>query len=283
MKRRIIYLSFIAIIAILSFCFLLSGCNSAISIGALNIGGSEISKDAFLAEIAEREAYNDRQFISEQWYRVKLQTLSDKESSDNKNSDNSYLSISGNVMLSSLQFRSKFRFSVNSESFNSQDDGAEITKNKLSGQVTCVDGEIYTKLKNTDYQKNNSGIKKSNNVTYFCDTLTGNSDIDDIMELIKNFDVAALLDGYINSYRFETMSFFRVPDGYAFSLSGADKIQLVVTYMEDSSRVKTLSLYLFTDKSSDSLASSTSTKLEISASTSRRISAPSNKDKYKMR
>jgi hypothetical protein len=280
MKRRIIYLSFIAI---LSFCFLLSGCNSAISISALNIGGSEISKDAFLAEIAEREAYNDRQFISEQWYRVKMQTLSDKESSDNKNSDNSYLSISGNVMLSSLQFRSKFRFSVNSESFNSQDDGTEITKNKLSGQVTCVDGEIYTKLKNTDYQKNSGGIKKSDNVTYFCDTLTDNSDINDIIELIKNFDVAALLDGYIDSYRFETMSFFRVPDGYAFSLSGADKVQLVVTYMEGSSRVKTLSLYLFTDKSSDSLASSTSTKLEISASTSRRISAPSNKDKYKMR
>lgn len=280
MKRRIIYLSFIAI---LSFCFLLSGCNSAISISALNIGGSEISKDAFLAEIAEREAYNDRQFISEQWYRVKMQTLSDKESSDNKNSDNSYLSISGNVMLSSLQFRSKFRFSVNSESFNSQDDGTEITKNKLSGQVTCVDGEIYTKLKNTDYQKNSGGIKKSDNVTYFYDTLTDNSDINDIIELIKNFDVAALLDGYIDSYRFETMSFFRVPDGYAFSLSGADKVQLVVTYMEGSSRVKTLSLYLFTDKSSDSLASSTSTKLEISASTSRRISAPSNKDKYKMR
>lgn len=280
MKRRIMYLSFIAI---LSFCFLLSGCNSAISISALHIGGSEISKDAFLAEIAEREAYNDRQFISEQWYRVKMQTLSDKESSDNKNSDNSYLSISGNVMLSSLQFRSKFRFSVNSESFNSQDDGTEITKNKLSGQVTCVDGEIYTKLKNTDYQKNSGGIKKSDNVTYFCDTLTDNSDINDIIELIKNFDVAALLDEYIDSYRFETMSFFRVPDGYAFSLSGADKIQLVVTYMEGSSRVKTLSLYLFTDKSSDSLASSTSTKLEISASTSRRISAPSNKDKYKMR
>lgn len=280
MKRRIIYLSFIAI---LSFCFLLSGCNSAISISALHIGGSEISKDAFLAEIAEREAYNDRQFISEQWYRVKMQTLSDKESSDNKNSDNSYLSISGNVMLSSLQFRSKFRFSVNSESFNSQDDGTEITKNKLSGQVTCVDGEIYTKLKDTDYQKNSGGIKKSDNVTYFCDTLTDNSDINDIIELIKNFDVAALLDGYIDSYRFETMSFFRVPDGYAFSLSGADKVQLVVTYMEGSSRVKTLSLYLFTDKSSDSLASSTSTKLEISASTSRRISAPSNKDKYKMR
>lgn len=132
---------------------MLSGCNSAISISALHIGGSEISKDAFLAEIAEREAYNDRQFISEQWYRVKMQTLSDKESSDNKNSDNSYLSISGNVMLSSLQFRSKFRFSVNSESFNSQDDGTEITKNKLSVQVTCVDGEIYTKLKDTDYQK----------------------------------------------------------------------------------------------------------------------------------
>lgn len=280
MKRRIIYLSFIAI---LSFCFLLSGCNSAISISALHIGGSEISKDAFLAEIAEREAYNDRQFISEQWYRVKMQTLSDKESSDNKNSDNSYLSISGNVMLSSLQFRSKFRFSVNSESFNSQDDGTEITKNKLSGQVTCVDGEIYTKLKDTDYQKNSGGIKKSDNVTYFCDTLTDNSDINDIIELIKNFDVAALLDGYIDSYRFETMSFFRVPDGYAFSLSGADKVQLVVTYMEGSSRVKTLSLYLFTDKSSDSLASSTSTKLEISASTSRRISVPSNKDKYKMR
>lgn len=280
MKRRIMYLSFIAI---LSFCFLLSGCNSAISISALHIGGSEISKDAFLAEIAEREAYNDRQFISEQWYRVKMQTLSDKESSDNKNSNNSYLSISGNVMLSSLQFRSKFRFSVNSESFNSQDDGTEITKNKLSGQVTCVDGEIYTKLKNTDYQKNSGGIKKSDNVTYFCDTLTDNSDINDIIELIKNFDVAALLDEYIDSYRFETMSFFRVPDGYAFSLSGADKIQLVVTYMEGSSRVKTLSLYLFTDKSSDSLASSTSTKLEISASTSRRISAPSNKDKYKMR
>lgn len=280
MKRRIMYLSFIAI---LSFCFLLSGCNSAISISALRIGGSEISKDAFLAEIAEREAYNDRQFISEQWYRVKMQTLSDKESSDNKNSDNSYLSISGNVMLSSLQFRSKFRFSVNSESFNSQDDGTEITKNKLSGQVTCVDGEIYTKLKDTDYQKNSGGIKKSDNVTYFCDTLTDNSDINDIIELIKNFDVAALLDGYIDSYRFETMSFFRVPDGYAFSLSGADKVQLVVTYMEGSSRVKTLSLYLFTDKSSDSLASSTSTKLEISASTSRRISAPSNKDKYKMR
>lgn len=280
MKRRIIYLSFIAI---LSFCFLLSGCNSAISISALHIGGSEISKDAFLAEIAEREAYNDRQFISEQGYRVKMQTLSDKESSDNKNSDNSYLSISGNVMLSSLQFRSKFRFSVNSESFNSQDDGTEITKNKLSGQVTCVDGEIYTKLKDTDYQKNSGGIKKSDNVTYFCDTLTDNSDINDIIELIKNFDVAALLDGYIDSYRFETMSFFRVPDGYAFSLSGADKVQLVVTYMEGSSRVKTLSLYLFTDKSSDSLASSTSTKLEISASTSRRISAPSNKDKYKMR
>ncbi len=280
MKRRIMYLSFIAI---LSFCFLLSGCNSAISISALHIGGSEISKDAFLAEIAEREAYNDRQFISEQWYRVKMQTLSDKESSDNKNSDNSYLSISGNVMLSSLQFRSKFRFSVNSESFNSQDDGTEITKNKLSGQVTCVDGEIYTKLKDTDYQKNSGGIKKSDNVTYFCDTLTDNSDINDIIELIKNFDVAALLDGYIDSYRFETMSFFRVPDGYAFSLSGADKVQLVVTYMEGSSRVKTLSLYLFTDKSSDSLASSTSTKLEISASTSRRISAPSNKDKYKMR
>lgn len=280
MKRRIIYLSFIAI---LSFCFLLSGCNSAISISALHIGGSEISKDAFLAEIAEREAYNDRQFISEQWYRVKMQTLSDKESSDNKNSDNSYLSISGNVMLSSLQFRSKFRFSVNSESFNSQDDGTEITKNKLSGQVTCVDGEIYTKLKDTDYQKNSGGIKKSDNVTYFCDTLTDNSDINDIIELIKNFDVAALLDEYIDSYRFETMSFFRVPDGYAFSLSGADKVQLVVTYMEGSSRVKTLSLYLFTDKSSDSLASSTSTKLEISASTSRRISAPSNKDKYKMR
>lgn len=280
MKRRIIYLSFIAI---LSFCFLLSGCNSAISTSALHIGGSEISKDAFLAEIAEREAYNDRQFISEQWYRVKMQTLSDKESSDNKNSDNSYLSISGNVMLSSLQFRSKFRFSVNSESFNSQDDGTEITKNKLSGQVTCVDGEIYTKLKDTDYQKNSGGIKKSDNVTYFCDTLTDNSDINDIIELIKNFDVAALLDGYIDSYRFETMSFFRVPDGYAFSLSGADKVQLVVTYMEGSSRVKTLSLYLFTDKSSDSLASSTSTKLEISASTSRRISAPSNKDKYKMR
>lgn len=280
MKRRIMYLSFIAI---LSFCFLLSGCNSAISISALHIGGSEISKDAFLAEIAEREAYNDRQFISEQWYRVKMQTLSDKESSDNKNSDNSYLSISGNVMLSSLQFRSKFRFSVNSESFNSQDDGTEITKNKLSGQVTCVDGEIYTKLKNTDYQKNSGGIKKSDNVTYFCDTLTDNSDINDIIELIKNFDVAALLDEYIDSYRFETMSFFRVPDGYAFSLSGADKVQLVVTYMEGSSRVKTLSLYLFTDKSSDSLASSTSTKLEISASTSRRISAPSNKDKYKMR
>lgn len=280
MKRRIMYLSFIAI---LSFCFLLSGCNSAISISALNIGGSEISKDAFLAEIAEREAYNDRQFISEQWYRVKMQTLSDKESSDNKNSDNSYLSISGNVMLSSLQFRSKFRFSVNSESFNSQDDGTEITKSKLSGQVTCVDGEIYTKLKDTDYQKNSGGIKKSDNVTYFCDTLTDNSDINDIIELIKNFDVAALLDGYIDSYRFETMSFFRVPDGYAFSLSGADKVQLVVTYMEGSSRVKTLSLYLFTDKSSDSLASSTSTKLEISASTSRRISAPSNKDKYKMR
>lgn len=279
MKRRIMYLSFIAI---LSFCFLLSGCNSAISISALHIGGSEISKDAFLAEIAEREAYNDRQFISEQWYRVKMQTLSDKESSDNKNSDNSYLSISGNVMLSSLQFRSKFRFSVNSESFNSQDDGTEITKNKLSGQVTCVDGEIYTKLKDTDYQKNSGGIKKSDNVTYFCDTLTDNSDINDIIELIKNFDVAALLDGYIDSYRFETMSFFRVPDGYAFSLSGADKVQLVVTYMEGSSRVKTLSLYLFTDKSSDSLASSTSTKLEISASTSRRISAPSNKDKYKM-
>lgn len=280
MKRRIMYLSFIAI---LSFCFLLSGCNSAISISALHIGGSEISKDAFLAEIAEREAYNDRQFISEQWFRVKMQTLSDKESSDNKNSDNSYLSISGNVMLSSLQFRSKFRFSVNSESFNSQDDGTEITKNKLSGQVTCVDGEIYTKLKDTDYQKNSGGIKKSDNVTYFCDTLTDNSDINDIIELIKNFDVAALLDGYIDSYRFETMSFFRVPDGYAFSLSGADKVQLVVTYMEGSSRVKTLSLYLFTDKSSDSLASSTSTKLEISASTSRRISAPSNKDKYKMR
>lgn len=280
MKRRIMYLSFIAI---LSFCFLLSGCNSAISISALHIGGSEISKDAFLAEIAEREAYNDRQFISEQWYRVKMQTLSDKESSDNKNSDNSYLSISGNVMLSSLQFRSKFRFSVNSESFNSQDDGTEITKNKLSGQVTCIDGEIYTKLKDTDYQKNSGGIKKSDNVTYFCDTLTDNSDINDIIELIKNFDVAALLDGYIDSYRFETMSFFRVPDGYAFSLSGADKVQLVVTYMEGSSRVKTLSLYLFTDKSSDSLASSTSTKLEISASTSRRISAPSNKDKYKMR
>lgn len=280
MKRRIMYLSFIAI---LSFCFLLSGCNSAISISALHIGGSEISKDAFLAEIAEREAYNDRQFISEQWYRVKMQTLSDKESSDNKNSDNSYLSISGNVMLSSLQFRSKFRFSVNSESFNSQDDGTETTKNKLSGQVTCVDGEIYTKLKDTDYQKNSGGIKKSDNVTYFCDTLTDNSDINDIIELIKNFDVAALLDGYIDSYRFETMSFFRVPDGYAFSLSGADKVQLVVTYMEGSSRVKTLSLYLFTDKSSDSLASSTSTKLEISASTSRRISAPSNKDKYKMR
>lgn len=280
MKRRIMYLSFIAI---LSFCFLLSGCNSAISISALHIGGSEISKDAFLAEIAEREAYNDRQFISEQWYRVKMQTLSDKESSDNKNSDNSYLSISGNVMLSSLQFRSKFRFSVNSESFNSQDDGTEITKNKLSGQVTCVDGEIYTKLKDTDYQKNSGGIKKSDNVTYFCDTLTDNSDINDIIELIKNFDVAALLDGYIDSYRFETMSFFRVPDGYAFSLSGADKVQLVVTYMEGSSKVKTLSLYLFTDKSSDSLASSTSTKLEISASTSRRISAPSNKDKYKMR
>lgn len=280
MKRRIMYLSFIAI---LSFCFLLSGCNSAISISALHIGGSEISKDAFLAEIAEREAYNVRQFISEQWYRVKMQTLSDKESSDNKNSDNSYLSISGNVMLSSLQFRSKFRFSVNSESFNSQDDGTEITKNKLSGQVTCVDGEIYTKLKDTDYQKNSGGIKKSDNVTYFCDTLTDNSDINDIIELIKNFDVAALLDGYIDSYRFETMSFFRVPDGYAFSLSGADKVQLVVTYMEGSSRVKTLSLYLFTDKSSDSLASSTSTKLEISASTSRRISAPSNKDKYKMR
>lgn len=280
MKRRIMYLSFIAI---LSFCFLLSGCNSAISISALHIGGSEISKDAFIAEIAEREAYNDRQFISEQWYRVKMQTLSDKESSDNKNSDNSYLSISGNVMLSSLQFRSKFRFSVNSESFNSQDDGTEITKNKLSGQVTCVDGEIYTKLKDTDYQKNSGGIKKSDNVTYFCDTLTDNSDINDIIELIKNFDVAALLDGYIDSYRFETMSFFRVPDGYAFSLSGADKVQLVVTYMEGSSRVKTLSLYLFTDKSSDSLASSTSTKLEISASTSRRISAPSNKDKYKMR
>lgn len=280
MKRRIMYLSFIAI---LSFCFLLSGCNSAISISALHMGGSEISKDAFLAEIAEREAYNDRQFISEQWYRVKMQTLSDKESSDNKNSDNSYLSISGNVMLSSLQFRSKFRFSVNSESFNSQDDGTEITKNKLSGQVTCVDGEIYTKLKDTDYQKNSGGIKKSDNVTYFCDTLTDNSDINDIIELIKNFDVAALLDGYIDSYRFETMSFFRVPDGYAFSLSGADKVQLVVTYMEGSSRVKTLSLYLFTDKSSDSLASSTSTKLEISASTSRRISAPSNKDKYKMR
>lgn len=280
MKRRIMYLSFIAI---LSFCFLLSGCNSAISISALHIGGSEISKDAFLAEIAEREAYNDRQFISEQWYRVKMQTLSDKESSDNKNSDNSYLSISGNVMLSSLQFRSKFRFSVNSESFNSQDDGTEITKNKLSGQVTCVDGEIYTKLKDTDYQKNSGGIKKSDNVTYFCDTLTDNSDINDIIELIKNFDVAALLDEYIDSYRFETMSFFRVPDGYAFSLSGADKVQLVITYMEGSSRVKTLSLYLFTDKSSDSLASSTSTKLEISASTSRRISAPSNKDKYKMR
>lgn len=280
MKRRIMYLSFIAI---LSFCFLLSGCNSAISISALHIGGSEISKDAFLAEIAEREAYNDRQFISEQWYRVKMQTLSDKESSDNKNSDNSYLSISGNVMLSSLQFRSKFRFSVNSESFNSQDDGTEITKNKLSGQVTCVDGEIYTKLKDSDYQKNSGGIKKSDNVTYFCDTLTDNSDINDIIELIKNFDVAALLDEYIDSYRFETMSFFRVPDGYAFSLSGADKVQLVVTYMEGSSRVKTLSLYLFTDKSSDSLASSTSTKLEISASTSRRISAPSNKDKYKMR
>ena len=280
MKRRIMYLSFIAI---LSFCFLLSGCNSAISISALHIGGSEISKDAFLAEIAEREAYNDRQFISEQWYRVKMQTLSDKESSDNKNSDNSYLSISGNVMLSSLQFRSKFRFSVNSESFNSQDDGTEITKNKLSGQVTCVDGEIYTKLKDTDYQKNSGGIKKSDNVTYFCDTLTDNSDINDIIELIKNFDVAALLDEYIDSYRFETMSFFRVPDGYAFSLSGADKVQLVVTYMEGSSRVKTLSLYLFTDKSSDSLASSTSTKLEISASTSRRISAPSNKNKYKMR
>lgn len=280
MKRRIMYLSFIAI---LSFCFLLSGCNSAISISALHIGGSEISKDAFLAEIAEREVYNDRQFISEQWYRVKMQTLSDKESSDNKNSDNSYLSISGNVMLSSLQFRSKFRFSVNSESFNSQDDGTEITKNKLSGQVTCVDGEIYTKLKDTDYQKNSGGIKKSDNVTYFCDTLTDNSDINDIIELIKNFDVAALLDEYIDSYRFETMSFFRVPDGYAFSLSGADKVQLVVTYMEGSSRVKTLSLYLFTDKSSDSLASSTSTKLEISASTSRRISAPSNKDKYKMR
>lgn len=280
MKRRIMYLSFIAI---LSFCFLLSGCNSAISISALHIGGSEISKDAFLAEIAEREAYNDRQFISEQWYRVKMQTLSDKESSDNKNSDNSYLSISGNVMLSSLQFRSKFRFSVNSESFNSQDDGTEITKNKLSRQVTCVDGEIYTKLKDTDYQKNSGGIKKSDNVTYFCDTLTDNSDINDIIELIKNFDVAALLDEYIDSYRFETMSFFRVPDGYAFSLSGADKVQLVVTYMEGSSRVKTLSLYLFTDKSSDSLASSTSTKLEISASTSRRISAPSNKDKYKMR
>lgn len=280
MKRRIMYLSFIAI---LSFCFLLSGCNSAISISALHIGGSEISKDAFLAEIAEREAYNDRQVISEQWYRVKMQTLSDKESSDNKNSDNSYLSISGNVMLSSLQFRSKFRFSVNSESFNSQDDGTEITKNKLSGQVTCVDGEIYTKLKDTDYQKNSGGIKKSDNVTYFCDTLTDNSDINDIIELIKNFDVAALLDEYIDSYRFETMSFFRVPDGYAFSLSGADKVQLVVTYMEGSSRVKTLSLYLFTDKSSDSLASSTSTKLEISASTSRRISAPSNKDKYKMR
>ena len=280
MKRRIMYLSFIAI---LSFCFLLSGCNSAISISALHIGGSEISKDAFLAEIAEREAYNDRQFISEQWYRVKMQTLSDKKSSDNKNSDNSYLSISGNVMLSSLQFRSKFRFSVNSESFNSQDDGTEITKNKLSGQVTCVDGEIYTKLKDTDYQKNSGGIKKSDNVTYFCDTLTDNSDINDIIELIKNFDVAALLDEYIDSYRFETMSFFRVPDGYAFSLSGADKVQLVVTYMEGSSRVKTLSLYLFTDKSSDSLASSTSTKLEISASTSRRISAPSNKDKYKMR
>ncbi len=280
MKRRIMYLSFIVI---LSFCFLLSGCNSAISISALHIGGSEISKDAFLAEIAEREAYNDRQFISEQWYRVKMQTLSDKESSDNKNSDNSYLSISGNVMLSSLQFRSKFRFSVNSESFNSQDDGTEITKNKLSGQVTCVDGEIYTKLKDTDYQKNSGGIKKSDNVTYFCDTLTDNSDINDIIELIKNFDVAALLDEYIDSYRFETMSFFRVPDGYAFSLSGADKVQLVVTYMEGSSRVKTLSLYLFTDKSSDSLASSTSTKLEISASTSRRISAPSNKDKYKMR
>ncbi len=280
MKRRIMYLSFIVIF---SFCFLLSGCNSAISISALHIGGSEISKDAFLAEIAEREAYNDRQFISEQWYRVKMQTLSDKESSDNKNSDNSYLSISGNVMLSSLQFRSKFRFSVNSESFNSQDDGTEITKNKLSGQVTCVDGEIYTKLKDTDYQKNSGGIKKSDNVTYFCDTLTDNSDINDIIELIKNFDVAALLDGYIDSYRFETMSFFRVPDGYAFSLSGADKVQLVVTYMEGSSRVKTLSLYLFTDKSSDSLASSTSTKLEISASTSRRISAPSNKDKYKMR
>lgn len=280
MKRRIMYLSFIAI---LSFCFLLSGCNSAISISALHIGGSEISKDAFLAEIAEREAYNDRQFISEQWYRVKMQTLSDKESSDNKNSDNSYLSISGNVMLSSLQFRSKFRFSVNSESFNSQDDGTEITKNKLSGQVTCLDGEIYTKLKDTDYQKNSGGIKKSDNVTYFCDTLTDNSDINDIIELIKNFDVAALLDEYIDSYRFETMSFFRVPDGYAFSLSGADKVQLVVTYMEGSSRVKTLSLYLFTDKSSDSLASSTSTKLEISASTSRRISAPSNKDKYKMR
>lgn len=280
MKRRIMYLSFIAI---LSFCFLLSGCNSAISISALHIGGSEISKDAFLAEIAEREAYNDRQLISEQWYRVKMQTLSDKESSDNKNSENSYLSISGNVMLSSLQFRSKFRFSVNSESFNSQDDGTEITKNKLSGQVTCVDGEIYTKLKDTDYQKNSGGIKKSDNVTYFCDTLTDNSDINDIIELIKNFDVAALLDGYIDSYRFETMSFFRVPDGYAFSLSGADKVQLVVTYMEGSSRVKTLSLYLFTDKSSDSLASSTSTKLEISASTSRRISAPSNKDKYKMR
>ena len=243
MKRRIMYLSFIAI---LSFCFLLSGCNSAISISALHIGGSEISKDAFLAEIAEREAYNDRQFISEQWYRVKMQTLSDKESSDNKNSDNSYLSISGNVMLSSLQFRSKFRFSVNSESFNSQDDGAKITKNKLSGQVTCVDGEIYTKLKDTDYQKNSGGIKKSDNVTYFCDTLTDNSDINDIIELIKNFDVAALLDEYIDSYRFETMSFFRVPDGYAFSLSGADKVQLVVTYMEGSSRVKTLSLYLFT-------------------------------------
>lgn len=81
MKRRITYLSFIAI---LSFCFLLSGCNSAISISALHIGGSEISKDAFLAEIAEREAYNDSQFISEQWYRVKMQTLSDKKSSDNK-------------------------------------------------------------------------------------------------------------------------------------------------------------------------------------------------------
>lgn len=277
-------LRYFACITCLAACLLFVSCGGSIFVSELSINGNEMSKQAFLTQIAERESYSGIGFTSEQFYNVKAQKLSSKECENSDNTHN-YASITGCVMLSSLAYRTKFRFSVNAENYSSTAQGSDIAKSESSGQLTYVNGELYSKVKYKNYQKTDGAVTKKENVVYSCSNASDitNSLIDTttIISLVENFDVNALITS-LSVYSFDSEKYYKITDGYAFSFDGETKIQFAITYMEGSTRVKTLSLYVSSGQNNVD-DEKTVIRVDINASTSKRISAPSNKDKYKMR